>query len=204
MSSLFAASYAALWCLVLVSLTLMLLLYRQYGLTIMPGRQRINLRGLDIGASPPTVPVADSAGQPFELSWSVSDTGAPGAQVAVFAEPTCPICAGLLDRGEELTELASKWSSIEFIWVDGPAFNHDHDPIGWTIAVNDQGTAIREMQIPAFPFAYVVADGRVAAKGLINHAQDIEELVQSALGSHPKDKTNGEELLLRSAPGSVS
>ncbi len=57
MDSAFWLSYATLWLFVVVTMLMVLLLYRQFGLMLMPGRQRLELGGLDIGSVAPILPV---------------------------------------------------------------------------------------------------------------------------------------------------
>jgi hypothetical protein len=47
-------SYAVLWIIVIMLSLLVLLLYRQFGLTYMSGQRRINMQGLDVGARAPS------------------------------------------------------------------------------------------------------------------------------------------------------
>ncbi len=55
MSTPLIVSYLALWAIVIALTLLVLLMYRQFGLLIMPGRLRASLAGLDTGAHVPTL-----------------------------------------------------------------------------------------------------------------------------------------------------
>lgn len=57
MKGVFATSYLVLWMVVAILAILVVLLYRQIGLILMPGRQRISLSGLDLGAVAPALDV---------------------------------------------------------------------------------------------------------------------------------------------------
>lgn len=189
MTPFFVTSYVVLWLLVLLSFVLVLLLYRQYGLTLMPGRQRINLRGLDIGSEPPPLRLQTSNEDAFQLAWDGTALHRErDTKVAVFAEPHCPICGNLLEHRVDLAALAARWPRVDFYWIDEHTPDPDRLPDGWTIATSEDGEAVGRMQIPAFPFTYVVSSGRIASKGLVNTADDIEGLLQQVFGSHPQRK----------------
>lgn len=58
------ASYVTLWLLVAILTFLVLLLYRQYGRSLLSAKERLGLAGLDIGAKVSPLPVSDASGMP--------------------------------------------------------------------------------------------------------------------------------------------
>lgn len=185
----FLTSYVILWLLMGVTLILIILLYRQFGLMLMPGRQRVSLAGLDIGAAAPPLGVEFVNGnRPPAIDWRpYRGEPTPAAWVVIFAQPGCPICEGLLDEAQ-LKTIPGSWPEVQFMWLDSRALPPDVRPDGWSLAVDSDGTAAQAMEVPGFPFFYLVnADGRVASKGVVNNAREIEALVRTGLGGHARD-----------------
>jgi hypothetical protein len=69
MTLVFWITYGVLWIILALVAILVILLYRQFGLLLMPGGRRISYGGLDIDASVPVLPLSfdDSADRGVRL-----------------------------------------------------------------------------------------------------------------------------------------
>jgi len=144
------ASYVTLWLLVAILTFLVLLLYRQYGRSILPAKERLGLAGLDIGAKVGPLPVSDASGMATDIPLTTASSRA-SLQVLLLAASSCPICSQLWG---EVGVLAQQRPDVEYWWVqageakDGPA------PEGWQFALDTGGSVQRAMEVPALPYAY--------------------------------------------------
>lgn len=189
MSRLFIVSYVTLWVITGALLLLVLLLYRQFGIMLMPGRRRIELGGLDFGERAPELVVdLPSENRKSLLTWQ--KTNGKRATLAIVAEPHCPICKALLREGSGI-ELVSRNPEFDYVWIDEKPPSQELPP-EWTVAVTADGSAANRMDVPGFPFAYVFgADGEVLVKGLVNTSDEVEQLVRRAdLDSHERRNPN--------------
>jgi hypothetical protein len=165
-----STSYVILWCLVIILFTLVLVLYRQYGLMLMPPRRRIDLGGLDLGKRAPLT-TAHSSGAEVQFDWKSQTAGS----FVLVAIAWCPICEQLRHVADAV---ASQWEqSVTFYWLDSsePAAN----PLSWIQATSLDESAHRTLGAPASPYGYFFdKHGLVQAKGLVGSAQDIHEIIQ--------------------------
>jgi methylamine dehydrogenase accessory protein MauD len=177
------ASYVVLWLLVAVLTVLVLLLYRQYGKSLLPAKARMQLEGLDVGAGAPSLWLTTHQdAPPFQLRLG----GTPAAaerpailHVLLFASSTCPICARLWD---EVGVLPATYEAVEFWWIDSGTCEADRQPpLDWKVGCSQDRSAHDAMEVPALPFAYALdPDGIVRAKGLMNDLEDFRQLVTAA------------------------
>src|SRR5712691_1562146 len=120
MSALMLGSYVLLWVLVLAVLALVLLLYRQYGLMMMPSARRIEFGGLPVGVRMPALQFQVD-GETTTIDWRNGDRAAtPEAarELVIFAVAGCPICDSLWSE-PAFRELPSRRADVRFRWVDG-------------------------------------------------------------------------------------
>jgi hypothetical protein len=190
MSIVWIISMSLLWLAVIVLTVLVLLLYRQFGLAYMSGRARAGLQGLDLGARARPVALTTLDGSDYAIDWSAAprDAATAGATVLVFAQPTCPACG---DLAKDAASLPPAWPASRFVWVDGtvtgrPPRAVDSAP-GWIVGTAEGDAVHQAWEVSGSPFAYVVGDSaRVAAKGVVNTAADLERLLANVLGAgHP-------------------
>jgi hypothetical protein len=177
MSGALFASYIVLWVLVVVLILLTLLLYRQFGLMLMPGRARTSLSGLDIGAKVPAIAMSQDGGGTLILD---SDQAAIGPAAVLFASSNCSICREL-GKDVALSDYVGSSDGMEFMWVQS-----DPPPelvaANWIVALDQDGSAGRVMEVPGYPFLYVIsAEERVVAKGIVNSTDEIRALVKQGL-----------------------
>ncbi len=181
MSPLFVASYIVLWLLVFMLLILVLLLYRQYGRSLMTPRGRIATAGLSIGEKAPALSVRAQDGSPMIVDW----VGTKRGTAALFALPGCPICSHLWEEAE-FAALPAQWPGVEFIWFDVDKAHLDAGPVpaGWAFAHSADRSAHEAVELPASPYAYVVSgSGKVMSKGLINDGMKLAELLAGAFAN---------------------
>jgi methylamine dehydrogenase accessory protein MauD len=176
-------SYTVLWVLFVVVSALVILLYRQFGLTYMAGSRRISLQGIDVGSAAPDLSLTSTSGENARVQWN-GHSRRPA--LVVFAAPACRVCEPL---AEEVLSLPSEWSTVDFIWVDRSNPDRSARPIddaeGWTVGTALEDAAHREWDVAAVPFAFAVStDGEVVQKALVNRRDDLERLV-AAIAEKP-------------------
>ncbi len=186
MSPFFLTTYVLLWALVIVLVLLVILLYRQYGLSIMGSRQRLAMIGLDVGsAAPPLTGLLANLDEPEPpLTWSEEEPAGRLGRFLLLAIATCPICQELRPVAGDIV---GRWPDVEFVWIDGPDLESDsaetrpRGPAGWRVLQSPDEAAHAAMQVSVFPFAYAVdASGRVRGKGVVSDVEDIEATLARA------------------------
>lgn len=171
----FWVSYVLLWCLVALLVLLVVLLYRQFGLTFMHPDQRVAMQGLDVGAKAPAFRLTTRSGLKRRVAFEAGKDGGR-ATVLLFAQPGCGICA---DLAESLVSLPAERQDVQFVWVDGSSPRPPRRAIegapGWISGSESDDPVHRQWDVSAVPFCFVVApNGRIADKRLVNRRQDIE------------------------------
>lgn len=195
MSSFFWITYAVQWLFIVVLVVMVLLLYRQFGLMLMSGSGRANLGGLDIGKPAPALPLQmiDEPGTPV-FTWNGSEDGAHPNRIVLLANPQCPICEGLWSA-PDLERLATARGDLQWLWIDSRSRSAPR-PTGWSFAISEDNSAADAMDVPVFPFAYAIdSDGIIAAKRLVNTADDLDLLAQEAFPSGDQPKGMKRDLL---------
>ena len=182
MSTFGIISMSLLWFAVIVLTVLVLLLYRQFGLAYMSGRARAAMQGLDLGARARPVALTGLDGSARDIDWSAAPVA--GTTVLVFAQPSCPICG---DLAADAAGLPVSWPSSRFVWVDGTVTGRPRRAVdsapGWIVGTAQDDAVHAAWDVSGSPFAYVVGgNGRIAAKGVVNRAADVERLLANVLG----------------------
>jgi hypothetical protein len=179
MTAVFWVTYGLMWLVLGVVVVLIILLYRQFGLMIMPGGRRISYGGLDIGRRAPVLPLRLRDGSDLAYDWVQDITGPTAWQgtVAVFALAGCPICDAL-SHSMEISDLPERYPALRFLWIDG---EKEHERVlldSWTVSVSRHAHAHSAMDVPGTPFAYYVSpDGHIVSKGLVNDLPDFMALI---------------------------
>lgn len=182
MSDAFWVSYVLLWILVVGLVALVLLLYRQFGMSYLTPHTQVSMQGLDVGSRAPAVALDGLDGEDLGLAWGGSPNGLR-ARLMLFALPSCSIC---VDLAGELESLPEQWPGVEFAWVDGSAKPRpdrlvDAAP-GWIVGTVPDDAAHEAWDVSAVPFAFLVAaDGVIVSKRLVNSRRDIEDQLSEAL-----------------------
>jgi hypothetical protein len=177
MTPIFWITYAVLWLVVVSVAILVILLYRQFGLILMPGGRRISYGGLDIDSSVPVLALRVDGDANRVFDWTTAGERDYVATLALFAAPSCPICERLA-TDPAMTSMGTAYSSVRFIWIDGGREPSHQLPPPWTNAFSAHNDAHVAMEVPGTPFAYLVSpDGRVISKGLANSVGDIKSMI---------------------------
>jgi len=180
MNVLFWVSYGVMWIVLAATVVLVILLYRQFGLMIMPGGRRISYGGLDVGMRAPVLTLRTDDNNEIAYDWTGDvRSGAPQMQgtLALFAMPGCPLCESL-SHNAELAALPSRYPNIRFMWIEAARPRDHHLSPGWTIGVSPHGNAHQAMDVPGTPFAYIVSpDSRIVAKSLVNEPADMAMMI---------------------------
>jgi len=171
----------AVWIVVLALTTLVILLYRQFGLLYIGSRGRIDLTGVAVGArAPENVELVDAQGGPLSWPW---DRGRPDRQtVMIFGAPSCPLCERVL---AQLTDFGSIWRDVaDVVFVDQGTPQESSraqaylGSLSWTYAFSPDGALHHDFDVEAYPFAFVVdSQGAVTARGLVNDSDHLEQLL---------------------------
>lgn len=165
MTSFQLATYVILWVVVAILFVLLLLLYRQYGLMLLPAKVRIDLGGLDLGRRAPEIDLPDAG----HVQWA-----SQGGTFILLAMAGCPICASLWNQVGDLVE---EHAAINFYWIDNQ--QKRDPPLGWHVEVSADEAAHRALALPAAPYGYFLdTEGVVVSKGLINSVEQIAEMIQ--------------------------
>jgi hypothetical protein len=171
-----------LWLLVAILTFLVLLLYRQYGRAMLPAKERMQLAGLDIGASVRQLVIADANGAETGIPLSGASENV-SLRVILLAASHCPICAFLW---EQVGHLTSEQHGVEHWWIQSGAPKDDPAPDGWRIVSDSTGSVQRALEAPAIPYAYALdTSGVVRAKGLMNDLDDFRDLIGRASRGMP-------------------
>jgi hypothetical protein len=205
MNGIFWTGYVMLWVLCIVSLLLNVLMLRQYGTMILPGRERVSMGGLDRGKLAPALGVRfENRNRPPVIDWRpFPGEGTPSLWAVLFASPDCNICKGLLEAGQ-LDEVARKNPSIEFIWVDERPVPVEHALRDWAMAVDEGNKAAAAMDVPAYPWMYIVdAEGKIQDKGVVNKAGDVNLGVRHIASKLKKNARSGRALELTGVASDV-
>lgn len=192
MSSIAEVSLWFLWVLVIVLWLLVLLLYRQWGLSLVRPSDRFSRGGIDVGARAPRlldlVVAADPAGVEMQDEWGASNR----VSVAVFVIPNCPVCTDLKRELRDF-EPTQRWPENSFVLVeripveDAPSVQRDNGYVHIRLRDPD-GVHFAAYDVQQAPFAYVISpDRRIQAKGLVNSVEALEVLLGGAEG-HSSDR----------------
>ena len=182
MNGLWITSHVALWIVVLLLTLFLMALARQIGvlsLRVGPAGARTMDIGPEIGSPAPGILALDLRGRKVTLGVEREHR-----TIVVFVSPTCSTCARVV-RG--LGALVRKERNTEAILISSP--DHDADAIQafadenqivppLTLVVSAEvGFAYR---VQTTPYAVLVdASGIVRARGLVNHIEHLESLLNA-------------------------
>ena len=177
---------AALWVLVLVLVTVIVVMLRQIGVLyerISPMGALMDRAGPQVGEPSPRVMAHSLTGPPVAIG------GATGrAQLVFFLSPTCPVCKQLLPVLTSIRTDEKAWLDV-VLASDGDEAKH-LEFIGRRrltafpyVLSSELGMAYRVQRLP---FA-VLTDktGVVRAKGLVNNREQLESLFSALSANVP-------------------
>ncbi len=169
----------ALWALFFVLTTLVVLLYRQFGLLYIGSRARVEETGLAPGKRLPLSHTVDLGEAALALREVLSLTPDQRGSILIFGGPGCELCNQLVPQ---LDEFQQTQPEIKTVYIDR-SINHRWTAGGhsWVYGVSQEGALHDAMDAAVSPFAFV-ADraGVVAAKGLVNTPDDLRRLIETA------------------------
>lgn len=183
--SLLAAAVGLLGLLSLLQTVVILALARQVGriqVRLGPVGARMTSSGPEIGSAPPIYNVTDHRGRALRI-------GGPQAHntLIMFISPKCNICKRLIPG---LKALAQQEDRLEIVLVsDGAPRDHqnfltevDLGPLPYVVS-SQMGMVY---QIGVTPYGVLLdTQGRLRAKGLCNHMEHVESLVQALETGYP-------------------
>lgn len=181
MNGFFWATYVLLWLTTGVLVVAVVLMFRQFGLSYMEPRRRLDLQqGPDIGSRSPEVAVKRiRSGEPVILEWG----NGQGPHLLLFARPGCLVCKDLVPTVDAIPEF---WPGVRFVWIDSAIGNVGDKSTAlslkrWDVVSSDDESAHEAMDVAATPFTIVVgADGKVLSKGVVNSAEDVAGVLEAA------------------------
>lgn len=178
MNSIFYISYGLLWVLLVLEGTLLLLVYRHFGMMALGSGEGIERDGLAVGDM--GLQVAGVTADGGEFTWSPV---ARQPQLVLFASAGCQPCEAVLPA---LAEMAVANSQIGVVAIvpgtkdSARAVVDKFHPPFTCIAENGSG-AFNNWLVRVTPFGFIVDEkGKVLAKGLCNDPGRIGVLFERA------------------------
>ena len=171
-----AASYAALWLLVVVLCLVVVALARQIGalhLRLGPrGALEVDAEGPPLGQAMAPIEVTDLQGR------SVTIGGGAHPRLLLFVSPGCGICEQVLPA-LDATGRHSDFTPVVVTDADpGEAARAVHGTKAPTVSSLD---VARAYDIPGTPYVVILDEnGVVTAKGTVNNLEQLEGLVTTA------------------------
>ncbi|MGH2755798.1 MAG: hypothetical protein ACRDLB_15385 [Actinomycetota bacterium] len=179
MSGIWLVSYVLLWFLNALMFIVLAATIRQVGLIhhrIPPVGARTGNPGPDIGELAPTFVVADVDGVEVSIGGELLPT------VVIFLSTSCSVCDDIAPsirsfaRGER--------GRVEVVVIvrgeEGPIrkYARTHGMIGLSVVASE--TISDSFGVSAFPYAVLVdSNGAVRSKGVVNHLEHLESLVDA-------------------------
>jgi thiol-disulfide isomerase/thioredoxin len=177
MTTVFYASYVALWLLVAVMAGLIILLYRHFGLAVMDSAAGHAHDGIAIGTKAPDLQGIGADGS--VVSWR---SGRDGGALVLFGSPGCEPCQQIIPH---LDLLARASEDLTVIGVVAGAHGAAATMAEFGPEVRFLGESYeecsRDYDVTVTPFAFVMdADGRVQSKGLASDPSHLRRMLDVA------------------------
>lgn len=172
----FWASYVILWVVVVVQGVALFLVLRHFGLAAMSTAGGHARDGLGVGSRPPEVAGMDRAGRRGQWEAGATDT------VLYFAAPGCEPCEAMAPLVNDLAR-RGRSSGLDVVVVaeGGPEDNEQVSSLfpSATTLVSEEHDVFDRWLVRVTPFAFLVRDGAVAAKGVCSSAGGLAHLLDS-------------------------
>lgn len=174
MSGNWLISYYVLWGVALTQTVLIIILFRQLGIVYLrlgPRPAATILSGPEIGSQVPSFELSLSDGSILKLGASMEKS-----LLMVFTVPNCPTCQVLLPGVAKLRRVEKK--HLEVILIT----NAEQVEKGWNngVPLVQSPTLFDDLKIRNTPYGVIVStEGIVRAKGIINHIEHLESLVNA-------------------------
>lgn len=185
-----ALAVTLLWCVTLAQGVLLLLLYRQVGMTLLRRAEAIGRDGPSVRARLPQDAIRALTG-----SQGLASLAGFTDALVVFARPTCLACSSLWPDLSDF--MASRRDIAVFVVIGADEtvtarYASDHGLV--CSVIPDPGEQLfGSCRVRVSPFAIVTnAEFVVRRKGLVNHREHLENIVQferdDALGRSERSK----------------
>lgn len=187
MNGIWLVTYLALWLMVTFLLLAVLILARQVGLLhrrLGPASARMENIGLSIGETAPELDAVDLQGRPVSLG------SVRGNQtLLVFFSPSCHSCNGLAPALRSIWRSERATTEIVLISLGGDgSLNRDyaakHKLQGIPIVVSPAVGLKYRVLTPPYGL-FIDRTGVVRAKGVVNHLEHLESLINAAELGYP-------------------
>lgn len=180
MNGWWTASYLILWALVIVLCFVVVALARQIGTLHL----RLGPRGaLELDDEGPPLGDAPPAYESLALSGEAVTIGGPGqAQLLMFVSPGCHICDQVL---VSVGAVGADGRFRPYVLTDVDVFEttRGFDVKEISAPVIPAKSLAQSYQVPGTPYVVVLDDlGVVRAKGTVNNLEQVEGLLDTALG----------------------
>lgn len=205
-----------LWQLVFVLLVLFVL---AEAVAILALARAIGLIHVRLGPEPG--PLMTSDGLDLEMSapplrghelglgrWVELGVDKPGRWAVVFVTPTCSLCREVVRAADRVARDRGLTATLVLV-AKGP---HEQNMIFKKIAPRPivfsdvNGELHRDYRVGQVPFALLIVDGRVRAKGIVNSRDQLELLLEGRVAKHGEDlglMDRGEPTVADAVPGGV-
>lgn len=171
-----------MWVLLLVMATLVLLLYRHFGLASLSTLEGAQRDGLPVGEEAPLLTGVNASGEPVAVT-----PGDESPTLLLFASPECQPCKAVAPHLNELDEQAKESGiGLNVLAVasgtDSTARRviESFDP-SFEVIADDRTGVFDKYRVRVTPFAFVIdTNHRIRAKGLCGDAVRLRELLLAA------------------------
>lgn len=186
MSGFWLISYLSLWLVVLCQTIAITELLRQIGvlhLRLRPAGARTMNAGPDLGARLPEARAHDAFGREVD----VVAMGRP--RMLLFVSPECSVCEGLLPGVKTIAKAERRRMDVVLLTAledekANRAYVEDRKLGG--IPYVASRTLAESYRVMSAPYAVVLDEqGVVRAKGLVNHIEHLESLIEALRIGHP-------------------
>ena len=172
----FWASYVVLWVVVVVQGVALLLVLRHFGLAAIGTAAGHSRDGLGLGSRAPALDGMDRDGR--RSAWAADGTDA----VLYFAAPGCEPCEAMAPLVNDLARRGRDRQLEVVVVAEGGPIENEHVsglfPSATTV-VSEAHDLFDRFLVRVTPFAFLVHDGEVAAKGVCSSPEGLAHLLES-------------------------
>lgn len=198
MTGVWLVSYIVLWLLVLGSVALLLALARQIGILhtrLGPTGARITNAGLELGTEAPRF-------SEYDLNGHLVTLGAERGKstLLVFISPSCSVCGELAPAIRTLHRHEQEYVEVVVVsMLDNQAENRayvKHYNLG-SVPYLVKPHIAEMYHITSSPYAILVdAEGNIFTKGVVNHIEHLESLLNALHDGHMSYDSKMNQLII--------
>jgi methylamine dehydrogenase accessory protein MauD len=172
----FWASYVVLWVVVVLQGVALLLVLRHFGLAAMSSAMGHTRDGLGVGSRAPDLEGMDRSGR--RTRWAADGADA----VLYFAAPGCEPCEAMAPLVNDLARRGRGAGLDVVVVAEGGPMENEHVsslfPSATTV-VSEAHDLFDRFLVRVTPFAFLVHEGAVAAKGVCSSPEALAHLLES-------------------------